>query len=138
MIISMISMIKLTNGETLLGEIISEDEWVITINNPIAIIVKMRFAPTMVSHLWLPFTDMDNYFDIKTDHVITQKEVDDDMILYYNNCIDTIHDNMTSSETFLLSNSNESEKPVDDQKRLEELIEKLEEQYHYSANTVLH
>mgnify|MGYP001255049163 CR=1 FL=1 len=61
-----ISMIKLTNGETLLGDIISEDEWTITINNPIAIMVKMRFSPTMVSHLWLPFSDMDNYFDIKT------------------------------------------------------------------------
>ena len=43
---------------------------------------------------------------------------------------------MTSSETFLLNS--ESEKPVEEQKRLEELIEKLEAQYHYSANTVLH
>jgi len=127
-------MIKLTNGETLLGEIISEDEWVITINNPIAIIVKMRFAPTMVSHLWLPFTDMDNYFDIKTDHVITQKEVDDDMILYYNNCIDTIHDNMTETKSFLLDTESEE---AEAQAKIDDYLDRLEAR-NYGANTVFH
>mgnify|MGYP001214417529 CR=1 FL=1 len=129
-----ISMIKLTNGETLLGDIISEDEWTITINNPIAIMVKMRFSPTMVSHLWLPFSDMDNYFDIKTDHVITQKEVDDDMILYYNNCIDTIHDNMTETKSFLLDTESEE---ADAQAKIDEYLDRLEAR-NYGANTVFH
>lgn len=133
-----ISMIKLISGETILAEVVGQNDYNIEINNPIAVMIKMRHAPVLMSHVWMPFDDFDNYYDIRHEHVVTHKEVDEDMVLYYNNCIDTIHDNMTSSETFLLSNSNESEKPVDDQKRLEELIEKLEAQYHYSANTVLH
>lgn len=131
-----ISMIKLISGETILAEVVGQNEYSIEINNPIAVMIKMRHAPVLMSHVWMPFDDFDNYYDIRHEHVITQKGVDEDMVVYYNNCIDTIHDNMTSSETFLLSN--ESERPADDDKRLEELIEKLEAQYHYSANTVLH
>ena len=131
-----ISMIKLISGETILAEIVSENEYNIEINNPIAVVIKMRHAPVLMSHVWMPFDDFDNFYDIRFEHVVTHKEVDEDMVLYYNNCIDTIHDNMTSSETFLLNS--ESGKPVDEQKRLDELIDKLEAQYHYSANTVLH
>ncbi len=129
-----ISMIKLTSGETILAEIVSQNDYNIEINNPIAVMIKMRHAPVLMSHVWMPFDDFDNYYDIRHEHVITQKGVDEDMVIYYNNCIDTIHDNMTSSETFLLDGSEEKT----EDKRLEEIIEKLEAQYHYSANTVIH
>lgn len=129
-----ISMIKLTSGETILAEIVSQNDYNIQINNPIAVMIKMRHAPVLMSHVWMPFDDFDNYYDIRHEHVITQKGVDEDMVIYYNNCIDTIHDNMTSSETFLLDGSEEKT----EDKRLEEIIEKLEAQYHYSANTVIH
>jgi hypothetical protein len=127
-------MIKLTSGETILAEIVSQNDYNIEINNPIAVMIKMRHAPVLMSHVWMPFDDFDNYYDIRHEHVITQKGVDEDMVIYYNNCIDTIHDNMTSSETFLLDGSEEKT----EDKRLEEIIEKLEAQYHYSANTVIH
>ncbi len=134
-----ISMVKLVSGETILAEIISENEYNLKINNPIAVVIKMRHAPVLMSHVWMPFDDFDNHYDIRHEHIVTHKIVDEDMVIYYNNCIDTIHDNMTSTETFLMAGS---EKRNDDEysetKRLEELIEKLEAQYHYSANTVLH
>jgi len=129
-----ISMIKLVSGETLLAEIVDNTTSHLTINNPISIIVKVRHAPVMMSHIWMPFDDFDNHYNIDSDHIIADKEVDEEMVLYYNNCIDTIHDNMTSSESSsLLSPTIRS-----DEERFEELRKKLEEQYHYSANTVLH
>ena len=131
-----ISMIKLVSGETLLAEVVSESDYDVKINNPIAVVVKVRHAPVLMSHIWMPFDDFDNLYEIRHEHVLTHKQVDEDMVLYYNNCIETIHDNMTSSETFLLSDSEKTE--VDEDKKLEDLIEKLEAQYHYSANTVIH
>lgn len=131
-----ISMIKLISGETLLAEIVDNTTPHLTINNPIAIIVKVRHAPVMMSHIWMPFDDFDNHYNINIDHVIAMKEVDEEMVIYYNNCIDTIHDNMTSSESSSLLTSTTSD--VSDEERFEELRKKLEEQYHYSANTVLH
>ena len=127
-----ISMIKLVSGDTLLAEIINHTETEIVINNPIAVIVKLKHAPVMMSHIWMPFDDFDNYYNIEKSHVITEKEVDEEMVLYYNNCIDTIHDSMTSTESLLSS----TEKTAED--KFEELREQLEEQYHYSANTVIH
>jgi len=134
-----ISMIKLTSGETILAEIVGQNDYNIQINNPIAVMIKMRHAPVLMSHVWMPFDDFDNYYDIRHEHVITQKKVDEEMVIYYNNCIDTIHDNMTDSDSFLFGG--ESEKETESgEKKLDELIGKLEEQYHYvhNANTVLH
>jgi len=134
-----ISMIKLVSGETVLAEVVSDVDGVIKINNPISIVVKVRHAPVLMSHIWMPFDDIDNYYDIRQDHIITHKEVDADMVLYYNKCIDTIYDNMTSTETFLVDGSGESSIDADlESDRLKDLIDKLEAQYHYSANTVLH
>lgn len=130
------SLVKLVSGETLLCEIVSDNEYSLTVNNPIAIMVKNRVSPVMVSHLWLPFDDLDNEFVIRQEHVITKKMVDDDMIIYYNNCIDTIHENMTASESFLMNTTTESEE--DAKAKMKSLIDKLESQYHYTANTVLH
>lgn len=133
-----ISMIKLISGETIMAEIVSENDFDIKINNPIAVMIKMRHAPVLMSHVWMPFDDFDNFYDIRHEHVVTHKKVDEDMVLYYNNCIDTIHDNMTSTETFLLSDNEESSSEEAEIKKMKELIDKLEAQYHYSANTVLH
>jgi hypothetical protein len=127
-------MIKLVSGDTLLAEVINHTETQIVINNPIAVIVKVRHAPVMMSHIWMPFDDFDNHYHIESTHVITEKEVDEEMVLYYNKCIDTIHDNMTSTESLLPSVSVE-EDPED---RFEKLRKQLEEQYHVSANTVIH
>ena len=129
-----ISMIKLVSGDTILAEVINHTETKMVINNPIAVIVKVRHAPVMMSHIWMPFDDFDNHYHIESAHIITEKEVDEEMVLYYNKCIDTIHDNMTSTESLLASASVE-EGPED---RFEKLRKQLEEQYHVSANTVIH
>ncbi len=129
-----ISMIKLVSGDTILAEVINHTETKMVINNPISVIVKVRHAPVMMSHIWMPFDDFDNHYHIESAHIITEKEVDEEMVLYYNKCIDTIHDNMTSTESLLPSASVE-EDPED---RFEKLRKQLEEQYHVSANTVIH
>ncbi len=127
-----ISMVKLVSGDTLLADVIDHTETEIVINNPISVIVKLKHAPVMMSHIWMPFDDFDNYYNIEKSHVITEKEVDEEMVLYYNNCIDAIHDSMTSTESLIPS----TEKTAED--KFEEIREQLETQYHYSANTVLH
>ena len=88
----------------------------------------------MMSHIWMPFDEFDNHYHIEIAHIITEKEVDEEMVLYYNKCIDTIHDNMTSTES-LLPSAVDEEDPED---RFEKLRKQLEEQYHVSANTVIH
>jgi hypothetical protein len=129
-----ISMIKLVSGDTLLAEVINHTETQIVLNNPISVIVKVRHAPVMMSHIWMPFDEFDNHYHIEIAHIITEKEVDEEMVLYYNKCIDTIHDNMTSTES-LLPSAVDEEDPED---RFEKLRKQLEEQYHVSANTVIH
>jgi len=129
-----ISMIKLVSGDTLLAEVINHTETQIVLNNPISVIVKVRHAPVMMSHIWMPFDEFDNHYHIEIAHIITEKEVDEEMVLYYNKCIDTIHDNMTSTES-LLPSAVDEEDPED---RFEKLRKQLEEQYHVTANTVIH
>lgn len=129
-----ISMIKLVSGDTLLAEVVNHTETEIVLNNPISVIVKVRLTPVMMSHIWMPFDDFDNHYHIENAHIITKKEVDEEMVLYYNKCIDTIHENMTSTES-LLPSAVDEEDPED---RFEKLRKQLEEQYHVSANTVIH
>jgi hypothetical protein len=130
-------MIKLVSGETLLAEIINDGEWELRINNPIAITIKVLHAPILMSHMWMPFDDLDNLFSIRHEHIITTKEVDKDMISYYNNCIEAIHENMTSEETFLIgAKKPEKEESVVD--KIKDIVDQIEERAGFSANTTIH
>ena len=68
---SEIYLLKLVNGETLLGEMVSKNDWVVKMNNPIAFTIQMREAPVMVSSMWVPLPDEQNEFEIRQEHIIT-------------------------------------------------------------------
>lgn len=122
---SEIYLLKLVNGETLLGEMVSKNDWVVKMNNPIAFTIQMREAPVMVSSVWVPLPDEQNEFEIRQEHIITIKKVDIDLILYYNKCIETIREATSEDESFLMGGS--------DPEDYDEIIE-----YAYSANTSIH
>jgi hypothetical protein len=137
-----VSMIKLVSGETLLAEFIDDGNWELSINNPVEVIIKMGNAsPILMSHIWMPLSEWDNYFSIRHEHIILEKKVDEDMISYYNNCIDTIHENMTSGETFLVGAKKKREAEELTQSDIDKVLSKIEKQVGGvipSANTVLH
>jgi len=122
---SEIYLLKLVNGETLLGEMVSKNDWVVKMNNPIAFTIQMREAPVMVSSMWVPLPDEQNEFEIRQEHIITIKKVDIDLILYYNKCMETIIEATSEDESFLMGGS--------DPEDYDETIE-----YAYSANTSIH
>lgn len=137
-----IEIVKLLNGETLLTEVTHEDDGYLHIIDPVQITVHTRSgsAPVCISTIWVPLTKEVNLFHIKQSAIILKSEVDEDMISYYNNCIDTIHESMKEdgSSTFF-SSKPEDEDLTDEQ--IKDVLDKLLETgfgNQLTANTQVH
>jgi hypothetical protein len=84
----MCSMIKLTNGETLLAKVIQKDEDHICINDPI----QLEMIPTdqgnsLTTLSWIPLLNPTNMVALKNMHVLLVYDVEDSMGLYYRKCV---------------------------------------------------
>jgi len=91
-----IEIVKLINGETLLTEVTFEDETHLHIIDPVQITVHTRkdASPICICTIWVPLTKEVNLFHIKQSAIMLKSEVDEDMITYYNRCLETINDSM--------------------------------------------
>lgn len=79
------SIIKLTNGETIIAEIAHEDSTTMTVLEPLALEIAESESgkPMMVALTWVPLTKKVNMVDIKPHHVVAVSDVDDEIDLYY-------------------------------------------------------
>ena len=79
------NIIKLTNGETIIAEIIHQDEETISILEPLALEVGEGESgrPMMIALTWIPLTKKVNMVNLNPNHVVAIAELDDEMNLYY-------------------------------------------------------
>ena len=130
-----ISIIKLVNGETLIAEVSYEDEEHLSVIDPVSVNMQLRNnTPVLISTIWMPLTKAVNIFHIRQQNVILISPVDEDMQIYYNKCIDTIHESSTEKNSFLLDRKEDQMT----EREIEEALFNLHEMSGYSANTSLH
>jgi hypothetical protein len=79
------SIIKLTSGETLVAEVVHEDELVTSILEPLALEFGEGESgrPMLIAMSWIPLTKAVNMVNLKTSHVIAVAECDDEVSSYY-------------------------------------------------------
>ena len=86
----MIHTIKLTSGDTLLVNILSEEADILTVCNPLQIqMVNNPYSgPGIMSVMWIPldFTT-DNIIDIRQDHVMAITGATEDLEKFYHSSI---------------------------------------------------
>ena len=85
----MIHILKLSNGDTIVGDLISENEECITLNNPIELqMVNNPMAGSgLMSMYWLPIDTEVFHVDIRQQHVIVLSEAPHDIQIFYKNSL---------------------------------------------------
>ena len=133
-----IEIVKLINGETLLTEVTFEDETHLHIIDPVQITVHTRkdASPICISTIWVPLTKEVNLFHIKQSAIMLKSEVDEDMITYYNRCLETINDSMESDSSASFFSSDDEEQMTD--RQIQEVYAKVVAQSESTANTTMH
>ncbi|MAD23916.1 MAG: hypothetical protein CMO44_07045 [Verrucomicrobiales bacterium] len=72
----MISVIKLSNGETLIADITYKDDTKLTVSEPLKLDFIQHFGgPAMITTFWVPFEKEKISVDISMQHVIMSNEV---------------------------------------------------------------
>ncbi|MDA8977557.1 hypothetical protein N9F71_00890 [bacterium] len=133
-----IEIVKLINGETLLTEVTFEDETHLHIIDPVQITVHTRkdASPICICTIWVPLTKEVNLFHIKQSAIMLKSEVDEDMITYYNRCLETINDSMESDSSASFFSSDDEEQMTD--RQIQEVYAKVVAQSESTANTTMH
>lgn len=87
----MCSIIKLTNGETILAKIISSDNEHLCVNDPVELKIGLNISNhTVVSNLWVPLRGPTTLVALKQEHVIAIANVEEEMSLFYRKAVATI------------------------------------------------
>ncbi len=80
----MISIIKLSNGETLLARVTFRDGNKMTVKEPLKLDIVEHFGgPAMITTFWVPFEEDNLSVDINMQHVIMSVEVPKDIRGFY-------------------------------------------------------
>ena len=79
------SIIKLTNGETIIAEIVHQDDTTTSVLEPLALEIAEGESgkPMMVAMTWVPLTKKVNMVNLNTNHVVAIADADEDMDKYY-------------------------------------------------------
>jgi len=80
----MINMIKLTNGDTIVGKIVNETDLHLSIENPLQ--VRMTYEtiyPTLVATYWIPLSVGGEIVDVRQAHIVIVADVHEDVKGYY-------------------------------------------------------
>lgn len=87
-----IQIIKLSNGETIVTEVLKETEEYMMILNPLEIRTEHtgRSKGSLVALQWLPMFEEENKVAIQKFHVVGLAHASDEIIEYYINAIDNI------------------------------------------------
>ena len=136
-----IEIVKMVNGETLLTEVTYEDDTHLHIIDPVQITVHTRkdSAPVCVCTIWVPLTKETNLFHIKQSAIILKSEVDEDMISYYNRCLETIRDSMREDNSATFFSSEDNDQLTDSQ--IQDVLDKIVDTSGFgqpTANTQVH
>ena len=80
------SIIKLSNGETIIAEIVHQDDKTTSVLEPLQLIIEESEdtgRPVMVALNWVPLTKKINLVELKTNHVVAVADCDEEVEKYY-------------------------------------------------------
>lgn len=80
------SIIKLSNGETIIAEIVHQDDKTTSVLEPLQLIIEESEdtgRPVMVALNWVPLTKKINLVELKTNHVVAVADCDEEVNNYY-------------------------------------------------------
>ena len=80
------SIIKLSNGETIIAEIVHQDDKTTSVLEPLQLIIEESEdtgRPVMVALNWVPLTKKINMVELKTNHVVAVADCDEEVNNYY-------------------------------------------------------
>lgn len=94
------SIIKLSNGETIVAEIVHQDDKTTSVVEPLALSMEEteEGRPMMVAMSWVPLTKKVNMVNLNTSHVIAIFECDEHIDKYYQNSLDILRGNEIGDE----------------------------------------
>jgi hypothetical protein len=105
------SIIKLTNGETIVGEIVHEDETITSVLEPLALEIGEGETgkPMMVAMTWIPLTKKINMVNLNTNHVVAVADVDEDMDAYYIKSLAILKGDVEKLREIMINEASEEE-----------------------------
>tara|TARA_R110000772_G_scaffold7228_9_gene24783 strand:+ start:1522 stop:1974 length:453 start_codon:yes stop_codon:yes gene_type:complete len=147
------SIIKLTNGETIVGEIVHQDETTTSILEPLALEIGEGETgkPMMVAMTWVPLTKKINMVNLNTNHVVAMADVDEDIDKYYIKSLAVIRGDLEKLREIMKEEASEEELEsiserilsgetefdlLEDEKVFDPWMEKFGQPIELSANTV--
>jgi len=119
-----LQIIKLSNGDTIVSDVVEEQNKTILLLNPLEIRTEQssrsgRRTASMVAVQWFPFSENDNYMTIQKTHIVGMTPASDEICEYYVHAVDSI-----------IANNRSIEEQTPEETTLEEL-----EDYIFNANT---
>jgi len=122
-----IQIIKLTNGETIMTEVLDATDRVVTVLNPLEIKTEQygKSRANMVAYLWMPMMEKENLMYIHQGHIVAMSHANQDLIDYYESAIERI-----------LYPEDALKRELEEQSQFEELLRAIREQA--NTNGVLH
>jgi len=95
----MISLIKLTNGTEIIGDIINQENETVTVRDPLQINYRQRMdmaPPTVFLHRFIPFA-MNTDHTIRDDHVLSYSVPLPGLVVYYAATLNAIKTSVDTS-----------------------------------------
>jgi len=91
----MISIIKLSNGETIMANVSYADDNKLTVSEPLKLEYIQHFGgPAMITTFWVPFEKDKISVDINIQHVIMYSKVPKGMISFYNKSLASVRESI--------------------------------------------
>jgi len=136
------NIIKLTNGETIIAEVVHQDEDITSILEPLQLIIEeseKTGRPVMVALSWIPLTKKVNMVNLKTQHVVAVAECDEEINKYYIRSLAVMKGDHEKLKQ-LLAEEKEIHDWDDDEEEYDPWVEKFGKplESSNSANTMVH
>jgi len=100
-----LQLIKLTNGDTVVTDVVEETETALLVNNPLEIRTERnigRSHSNILAYQWFPLLEEDNFMTIQKAHIVGMAPAAEEMADYYITALDRMiydHDEDKKSET---------------------------------------
>jgi hypothetical protein len=137
---NIINIIKLSNGETIVGYLIHEDADITSIIDPLALIIDEndKGRPMLLAMTWIPLLKETTQIDLKTTHVVAISECDEDIAKYYLKSLAIMKGDIKKLKELVSDDSNYVvDDDYDDDDDEEDLwMKKFGKQMIFTANTV--
>lgn len=89
-----VKILKLTNGETIMADVIDSNDRVVTINNALEVRTESssRDKMHMLAHQWLPMEEEENIIYLNYNNIVGMSRASEEMQEYYVSAVTKILD----------------------------------------------